>query len=53
MTGLLGVGPTGESIIHPHPLGGGVRSSKNWAQHIFNIMTEFPKRHARKYSDRT
>jgi hypothetical protein len=33
-------------------LGGGARSLRNWAWHIFNIMTEFPKRHARKYSDR-
>jgi hypothetical protein len=52
MMGLLGGGHIGGSIIPLRPLGDGTRSSRNWAQHIFNIMTEFPKRHARKYSYR-
>jgi hypothetical protein len=52
MIGLHGGGRTGGSIICPYPLGGGVRSSRNLARNIFNIMTEFPKRHARKYSGR-
>jgi hypothetical protein len=50
--GLLGGGHNDESIVRPRPLGGGVRSLRNWARHIFNIMTEFPKGHARKYSGR-
>jgi hypothetical protein len=52
MTGLIGSRRTGGSIVCPRPLGGGARSLRNWARHIFNIMTEFPKRRARKYSDR-
>jgi hypothetical protein len=48
--GLLGGRCTSESILHSHPLGGGARSSRNWVRHIFNVMTEFPKRHAIKSS---
>jgi hypothetical protein len=42
---------TGGSVIRPHPLAGGMRSSRNWTRHIFNKKIELSKRKARKNSD--
>jgi hypothetical protein len=42
------VADAGGSIIHPRPLVGGTRSSRNWVWHIFNILDEFITRSNRK-----